>query len=174
MKPVQTISEAFAAWSQIEAQLSKVDDATFNRLAQEQARIEDAAVLLPVTSAQDGWRLLAMTTEDGGDVTATADALFRRAREEALSPAPESPLAAIFDQWLPLAQKSADGTATDADIDCDLSLVAAAATLPTVEPLDVWRKVAMVMDVTAIHKGAAAALMQEARAALGIKAPTCH
>ncbi|MFP5481140.1 MAG: hypothetical protein ACLGIE_15855 [Alphaproteobacteria bacterium] len=171
---MQTIAEAFTAWTQIEAQLPEADEATFNQLAQEQARIEDAAVLLPVTSALDGWRLIAMTTEDGGDVTATADALFRRAREEALSPAPESPLAAIFDQWLPLAQKSADGTATDADIHRDLSLVDAAAKLPTVEPLDVWRKVAMVMDVTARHTGAEAALMQEARAALGIKAPTQH
>lgn len=116
MTNVQTIAEAFAAWTQIEAQLPEADEATLNRLAQEQPRIEDAAVLLPMTSALDGWRLIAMTTEDGGDVTATADALFRRARKEALSPAPQCPLAAIFDQWLPLAQKSADGTATDADI----------------------------------------------------------
>ena len=49
--------------------------------------------------------------------------------------------------------------AMEVEIDRDLSLVATAATLPTVEPLDVWRKVAMVMDVTASHKGAAAALM---------------
>ncbi|MDM7930720.1 hypothetical protein [Tabrizicola sp.] len=144
------------------------------RLAAEKARIEDAAVLLPVTSALDGWRLIDMTTEDGGDVTATADALFRRAREEALSPAPQSLLAAIFDQWLPPAQQSADGTATDAGIQHDLSLVDAAAKLPTVERLDVWRKVAMVMDVTARHTGAEAALMQEARAALAIKGPTHH
>jgi hypothetical protein len=170
---MQTISEAFAAWTEIEAQFPVDDDATLIQLAEEQARIEDAAVLLPVTSALDGWRLLAMTTEADGDVTATADALFRRAREE-VAAATESPLAGIFDQWLPLAQRSADGTATDADIERDLSLVDEAAKLPTVEPLDVWRKVAMVMDVTARHMGAEAALMQEARAALGIKAPTQH
>lgn len=172
---MQTITEAFAAWTAIEAELSQVDEATFNRLYHEQARIEDAAVLLPVRSALDGWRLLAMTTEAGGDVTATADALFRRAREEALSLAPQSRLAVIFDQWLPLAQKSADGTATGADIDRDLSLVAVAAKLPALEPLDVWRKVAMVFDVMEPrHAGAAAAMMQEARAALGLKTATQH
>ena len=105
-------------------------------------------------------------------MTATADAPFRRACEEALSPAPQGPGAAIFDQWLLL--KSADGTATDADIHRDHSLVDAAAKMPTVKPLDLWRKVAMVMDVTARHIGAEAALMQEARAALRIKAPTRH
>ena len=31
---MRTISEAFAAWTQIEAQLSEADEATFNRLAQ--------------------------------------------------------------------------------------------------------------------------------------------
>jgi hypothetical protein len=170
---MQTIAEAYAAWTAIEAQFPVFDDETLIRLAKEKTRIEEAAVLLPVTSPLDGWRLLAMTTEPDGDVTYTADALFRRAREEA-SAATQSPLAAIFDQWLPIVQKSADGTATDADIDRDLSLVATAAKLPTVEPLDVWRKVAMVMDVTARHTGAEAVLMQEARAALGIKAPTQH
>ncbi|WP_374646645.1 hypothetical protein [Tabrizicola sp.] len=171
---MQTIAEAFAAWNVIEAQLSQADDATFTRLAQEQAQIEDAAVALPVTCAVDGWRLLAMTTEEGRDVTATADALFRRAREEAEAAA-QSPLAAIFDQWLPLAQKSADGLSTEAEIDADLTLVRMAADLPAVEPLDIWRKVAMVFDVTEPrHAGAAAALMQEARAALGLTAPTQH
>lgn len=106
---MQTIFEAFAAWTRIEAQLPEADHATFNRLAREQAQIEEAAVLLPVTSALDGWRLIAMTTEDGGDATAAADSPFRQAREEALTPAPQSRLAAIFDQWLPLARKSADG-----------------------------------------------------------------
>jgi hypothetical protein len=125
---MQTISEAFAAWTAIEAQFPVTDDATLIRLAEEKTRIEDAAVLMPVTSALDGWRLLAMTTEAGGDVTRTADALFQRAREEATE-ARQSPLAEIFDQWLPLAQKSAVGTATDADIDRDLSLVDAAANL---------------------------------------------
>ena len=33
------------------------------RLADERAKIEDAAVLLPVTSARDAWQLLAMTVE---------------------------------------------------------------------------------------------------------------
>ncbi|MDM7933023.1 hypothetical protein [Tabrizicola sp.] len=61
---MQTIAEAFTAWTQIEAQFPEADEVTFNHLAQEQARIEDAAVLLPVTSALDGWRLIAMTTED--------------------------------------------------------------------------------------------------------------
>mgnify|MGYP001765409129 CR=1 FL=1 len=170
---MQTISEAFAAWTAIEAQFPVTDDATLIRLAEEMTRIEEAAVLLPVMSALDGWQLLAMTTEAGGDVTSTADALFQRAREEAAA-CQQSPLAGIFDQWLPLAQKSAEGTSTDAEIARDLSLTAAAVVLPTVEPLDLWRKVAMAFDVTACHKGAAAALMQEARAALGIKAPTQH
>lgn len=49
-----------------------------------------------------------------------------------------------------------------------------AAKRPTLEPLDIWRKVAMVMDVTVRHAGAEAVLMQEASAALGIKAPTRH
>lgn len=170
---MQTISEAFAAWTQIEALRQDVDDDTCDRLSSELFQIEQAAVRLPVTSVLDAWRLLTMTTNEDGDVMVSGGALFRRAREEVTS-ATESPLAAIFGQWLPLAQKSADGTATEADIDRDLSLVDVAAKLPTVEPLDVWRKVAMVMDITARHTGAEAVLMQEARAALGIKAPTQH
>ena len=170
---MQTISEAFAAWTEIEAQRQDVDDDTCTRFASELSRIEHAAIQMRVTSALDSWRLLAMTVTEDGDIRVAGDALFRRAREEVTAAVP-SALTAIFDQWLPLAQKSADGTATDADIERDLSLVDVAAKLPTVKPLDVWRKVAMVMDVTARHTGAAAALMQEARVALGIKAPTQH
>ena len=85
---MQTISEAFAAWSDIQARLPGADDATFNHLAAEQARIEQAAVHLPVTSAQDAFRLLAMTCDEDSDTTFAAEALFRRAREEVSTTAP--------------------------------------------------------------------------------------
>lgn len=173
---MQTIAEAFNAWTNIEAQLAGTDDDTFNRLSAEMARIERAAVLLPVRSAQDVFQLLAMTTDDSSEPTEAAEELFRRARVEAApKEAAETTLASIFARWLPLARKSAEGRATEAEITEDLNLVDAAAALPAVEPLDIWRKVAMAFDVTDHrHAGAAAALMQEARAALGIPTPTRH
>jgi hypothetical protein len=172
---MQTISEAFAAWSDIQARLPGADDATFNHLAAEQARIEQAAVHLPVTSAQDAFRLLAMTCDEDSDTTFAAEALFRRAREEVSTTAPRPPvLASIFDRWLPLAQRSADGTATDDEVMEGLALVRMAVQVPAADPLDVWRKVAMTFDLfDPYHIGTAAALMDEARQALGIK-PDAH
>lgn len=170
-----TISEAFATWTALDAQLEGTDDAAFNRLANEQARIERAAVLLPIRTARDVFQLLAMTTDDHSEATEAADALFRRAREEVAPKPVEGTLAAIFDLWLPIAQRVQDGTSTETEETQDLSLVAAATNLSPVDPLDVWRKVAMVFDVTDHHhKGPAAALMQEAREALGIKLATRH
>jgi hypothetical protein len=173
---MQTISEAFAAWAAIEAQLPGTDDATFNRLAEEQARIEDAALHLPVTSALDAFRLLAMTCDQGSDPTLAAEALFRRAREEASSLALKAPtLSAVFERWLPLARKTQDGTATEAEVAEDLALVRLAAQMPATDALDVWRKLAMVFDITDPGRtGAEAQVMAEARAALGITEPVQH
>lgn len=171
---MQTITEAYAAWTQIEAQRQVADDGTCDRLASELCRIEEAAVRLPVTTAQDLWRLMAMTVAAHEDPTIIGETLFHRARTEATL-TEESPLATIFDQWLPAARRSADGTATDAEVEQIVDLVDRAAELRTTGPLDLWRKVAMVLDVTDHrHAGATAALMREARAVLGIEAPTQH
>lgn len=170
-----TISEAFATWSALDALLDGTDDETFNRLANEQAQIERTAVLLPIRTTRDMFQLLAMTTDDGSEPTEAADALFRRAREGVAPNPVEGTLAAIFDRWLPIAQRVQDGTSTEGEEAEDLSIVAAVAAITSVDPLDVWRKVAMVFDVTDHHHtGGAAALMQEAREALGIKAATRH
>jgi hypothetical protein len=173
---MQTISEAFAAWCAIEAQLPGTDEATFNRPAEEQARIEDVAVELPIFTALEVFQLLAMTVDEASQPNIAAEVLFRRAREEASSLALTAPtLSTIFERWLPLARKTQDGTATEAEIAEDLALVRLAAQMPITDALDVWRKLAMVFDITDPgHAGTEAQVMAEARAALGITEPARH
>jgi hypothetical protein len=96
---VQTIAEAFAAWTQIEAQRQDVDDDTCTRFSSELSRIEQAAIQMPVTSALDSWRLLAMTVTEDGDIRVAGDALFRRARAE-IAPKEGDTLATVFAAWL--------------------------------------------------------------------------
>lgn len=170
---MQTIAEAFAAWTSIEAQLAGTDDDTFNRLSTEMAQIERAAVLLPVQTAQDVFQLLTMTTDDGSEPTEAADALFRRARVETAPKAGDT-LATVFAEWLAVeAQTEGTDDVTFARLADEMKrMEAVAAALPVVDPLDVWRKVVMSL-VWCDYAHPAAALLQEARAALGI-APTLH
>lgn len=59
------------------------DVKTLDRPTNELVAIEDAAVLLPVTTAQDAWRLLAMTVDEANQPNVAAIALFERAKWEA-------------------------------------------------------------------------------------------
>ncbi len=174
MTNLQTIAEAFAAWNQIEALRQEVDDDTCNRLSSEMSRIEHAAVQLPVTCTLDAWRLLTMTTNEDGDVMVAGDVLFRRARAETAPKAGDT-LETVFAAWLAVEARI-DGTddATFARLAEDMKrLEQVADALPVDDPLDVWRKVVMSL-VWCDYAHPAAGLLREARAALGIKAPTQH
>jgi hypothetical protein len=50
-----TISEAYAAWTEIEVQCQDVDGDTCTRLASELSRVEQATVQVPVTCQLGGW-----------------------------------------------------------------------------------------------------------------------
>lgn len=80
-----TITEAFAAWQKIRAELTTVTtDAEAEALAAQCFEIETAAIDLPAETAQDVWRLVAMTTDKGNPVPRlTGDALVSRAHAEA-------------------------------------------------------------------------------------------
>lgn len=173
MTSLNAIAEAFAAWTSIEAQLSGTDDDTFNRLSADMAQIECTAVLLLVQTAQDVFQLLTMTTDDAREPTEAADALFRRARVETARRAGDTQ-ATVFAAGLAVDAKL-DGTddATFARLVDEMKhLEEAASALPVVDALDMWRKVVMSL-VWSDYAHPAAALVQEARAALGI-APTVH
>jgi hypothetical protein len=52
MTSLNTIAEAFTAWTSIKAQLAETNNDTFSLLAQKLAKIERPALLLPVQTAQ--------------------------------------------------------------------------------------------------------------------------
>jgi hypothetical protein len=85
---MQIIAEAFATWRNAQERISTSNPQTFERLTDDLAKIEDAAVQLPAATAQDVWQLLAMTIYDATQPSIAAVALFERARKEAVNSGP--------------------------------------------------------------------------------------
>jgi hypothetical protein len=79
---MQAISEAFATWSAINEQFPGIDETSFRHLAEEQARIEDLAVQLPICTALDVFQLIATTVNATNARNIAAEILFHRARDE--------------------------------------------------------------------------------------------
>ncbi len=172
----QTIPQAFAAWGDTEARLHTVSSEDWFKVADEQAAIEDAAVRLPVRTASEMWQLLSIVAKPSRDVTSATEELLRRAQAEAsVAVANSTDLGMIFDRWLPLAEAAQMPDASEEQIEASNALAAEAMWLTANDPLDIWRKVAMALDITdRFHTGAAATLLREAGAALGIKADQSH
>jgi hypothetical protein len=103
------------------------------------------------------------------------DQVVMRAHDEiSAAPATAPTLAAIFTRWHAAMERGNGPSGTDADFAAADDLADLASLAPVVDPLDMWRKLAIAFDVTSRrHTGPAAALMAEARTALGI-APTLH
>jgi hypothetical protein len=85
---VQTIAEAFATWRNAQERISTSNPQTLERLADDLAKIEDAAVQLPAATAQDVWQPLAMTIDDANKPSMAGFALFEQARKEAANSGP--------------------------------------------------------------------------------------
>lgn len=177
MLDLQTIPQAFAAWTDTAAHIyTAASEDAWGDLISRRNDIEDAAVALPVRTPGEIWQLLAMVARPHSDMTTATEHLLRRAQAEAsVVVANSSRLKLLFDHWLPIAEAAQMPDATDEQIQCSIALAREAIWLTADDPLDIWRKVAMVLDITdRFHTGPSAALLREAGAALGVETKLTH